>query len=116
MSLERLLSSVEQEGISMATEGVQATASELRYRKQLKAASRKIQHLTEVLHESEESTVRFSDQAKLLKEEIRRCIYTIYTSLDLLHLHMVSIPFKGWNGTSRESRECQVWNTSKMLS
>jgi len=42
--------------------------------KQLHAASRKIEHLTEVLRESEANSMRLADQAKLLKEEIRRCV------------------------------------------
>ena len=56
---------------------------------QLKLAERKIQHLTELLHESEASGVRLSDQTKLLKEEIRR--YYI--------AHVVQIPvhkISGW--------------------
>lgn len=40
--------------------------------KQLKAGVKKIEHLTELLRESEASSVRLGDQAKLLKEEIRR--------------------------------------------
>lgn len=40
--------------------------------KQLKLAFRKIQHTTELLRESEASSLRLGDQAKLLKEEIRR--------------------------------------------
>lgn len=45
--------------------------------KQLRAASRKIEHLTELLRESEASSMRLSDQAKLLKEEIRRCVHAL---------------------------------------
>ena len=48
------------------------SVSEAKLRRQLAAAMKKIRHLNEVLHESEASTVRLSDQAKLLKEEIRR--------------------------------------------
>ncbi len=44
-------------------------------RSTLMAALKKINHLTEVLRESEATSMRFSDQAKLLKEEIRRCVY-----------------------------------------
>ncbi len=38
----------------------------------LMAALKKVNHLTEVLRESEATSMRLSDQAKLLKEEIRR--------------------------------------------
>ncbi len=48
------------------------SASEGNLRKQLKAALKKIKHLTELLRENEASSLRLSDQAKLLKEEIRR--------------------------------------------
>jgi hypothetical protein len=41
-------------------------------RQQLMAANKRIDHLTEVLGESEATSMRLSDQAKLLKEEIRR--------------------------------------------
>jgi AmiR/NasT family two-component response regulator len=40
--------------------------------KQLKLAYKKIKHTTELLRESEASSLRLADQAKLLKEEIRR--------------------------------------------
>ena len=39
---------------------------------QLRLSSKKTSHLTELLHESEENCVRLADQARLLKEEIRR--------------------------------------------
>lgn len=48
--------------------------SDQKLRWQLKLASRKIQHVTELLRESEASSLRLGDQAKLLKEEIRRCV------------------------------------------
>ena len=56
--------------------------------KQLRAASRKIEHLTELLRESEASSMRLSDQAKLLKEEIRRCVHAF-----------PSFPQYKWSGT-----------------
>ena len=40
--------------------------------KQLQSAMQKVSHLAELLHESEANCVRLGDQAKLLKEEIRR--------------------------------------------
>ena len=46
-----------------------------RYHKQLILAAKKVQHLTELLRESEASSLRLGDQAKLLKEEIRRCVF-----------------------------------------
>ena len=52
--------------------GEKLSVTEQKLRKQLVAAGRKLQHLTEVLRESEASALRLSDQAKLLKEEIRR--------------------------------------------
>lgn len=42
------------------------------HQKQLQSALKKITHLTELLHESEANCVRLGEQAKLLKEEIRR--------------------------------------------
>ena len=38
----------------------------------LSAANKKIEHLTVVLRESEATSLRLTEQAKLLKEEIRR--------------------------------------------
>ena len=40
--------------------------------KQLQSAMQKVTHLAELLHESEANCVWLGDQAKLLKEEIRR--------------------------------------------
>ena len=68
MSLERLL--------NLTTSDEKMTALETKLQKQLQTALRKIQHLTEVLRESEASSVRLSDQTKLLKEEIRRYVCT----------------------------------------
>ena len=39
---------------------------------QLKLAAKKLKHLTELLRESEASVFRLGDQARILKEEIRR--------------------------------------------
>lgn len=44
----------------------------VKHRKQLKLAAKKVGHLTELLRESEASGIRLVEQAKLLKEEIRR--------------------------------------------
>ena len=52
--------------------------------KQLHAASRRIEHLTEVLRESEANSMRLGDQAKLLKEEIRRLVCSLVSSLDFV--------------------------------
>lgn len=68
VSFERLLSTVESE----STNEKQLSANEVKLYKQLKAGVKKIEHLTELLRESEASSVRLGDQAKLLKEEIRR--------------------------------------------
>ena len=48
-------------------------SNEIKLYKQLKRAFRKTEHLTELLRESEANSLRLGDQAKLLKEEIRRC-------------------------------------------
>ena len=48
------------------------SAGEARLRQQLKVAGKKMEHLTELLHESEASSLRLGEQTKLLKEEIRR--------------------------------------------
>jgi len=61
-SLERLLS----------TQSDQSTPNEEGLQRQLSAANKRIAHSTELLRESEASSVRLSEQAKLLKEEIRR--------------------------------------------
>lgn len=42
--------------------------------RQLLSSLKKISHLTDLLHESEANSIRLSDQTKLLKEEIRRCV------------------------------------------
>ena len=42
--------------------------------KQIQLSTKKMSHLTELLHESEENCVRLADQARLLKEEIRRYV------------------------------------------
>lgn len=41
-------------------------------KKQFQSAMQKVSHLAELLHESEANCVRLGEQAKLLKEEIRR--------------------------------------------
>ena len=46
--------------------------SEVQLRKQLAKAMKTIRGLNELLRDSEEATVRLGEQAKLLKEEIRR--------------------------------------------
>ncbi|XP_064402703.1 GRIP and coiled-coil domain-containing protein 2-like isoform X2 [Halichondria panicea] len=66
-SLERLLSDT---GGGSLTERLSDT--ELALHKRLQSSGVKIDHVTELLRESEASSVRLSEQAKLLKEEIRR--------------------------------------------
>lgn len=51
-----------------------ASLSDAQVRRQLLASTKKTEHLTEVLRESEANSMRLADQAKLLKEEIRRCV------------------------------------------
>ena len=51
-----------------------ASLSDTQVRRQLIASNKKTEHLTEVLRESEANSMRLADQAKLLKEEIRRCV------------------------------------------
>lgn len=93
--------------------------------KQLRAASRKIEHLTELLRESEASSMRLSDQAKLLKEEIRRCVNILASFPDS---HQVSVrvtrweprnkarcgedvcPSVGWRETRRENKVSPTWS------
>ena len=71
LSFERLLSVAD--GELSSQQGLkQQQGDGQRFHKQLRAASKKIQHLTELLRESEASSLRLGDQAKLLKEEIRR--------------------------------------------
>ena len=67
VSFERLLSSAESE-----PSAEKLSANEVKLYKQLRAGMKKVEHLTELLRESEASSVRLGDQAKLLKEEIRR--------------------------------------------
>ena len=68
LSFERLLSVNGNGGGDAAGQKV----DDHKLHKQLKLAHKKIQHTTELLRESEASSLRLSDQAKLLKEEIRR--------------------------------------------
>ncbi|KAL5464113.1 hypothetical protein EMCRGX_G033080 [Ephydatia muelleri] len=71
LSLEHLLLSTADSGADMGpTEKL--SAAEARLRQQLKVAGKKMEHLTELLHESEASSLRLGEQTKLLKEEIRR--------------------------------------------
>ena len=70
ISFERLLSLADSEPSANGNEKLSANETKL-YR-QLKASVKKVDHLTELLRESEASSVRLGDQAKLLKEEIRR--------------------------------------------
>ena len=51
-----------------------ASLTDAQVRRQLIASNKKTEHLTEVLRESEANSMRLADQAKLLKEEIRRCV------------------------------------------
>ena len=74
LSFERLLSTADGE---LQTQHDQKLRGDLKMHKQLQVASRKIQHLTELLRESEASSLRLGDQAKLLKEEIRRYVVDI---------------------------------------
>ena len=69
LSFERLLSTADGE---LSTRHDLKQQGDLRLHKQLQVASKKIQHLTELLRENEASSLRLGDQAKLLKEEIRR--------------------------------------------
>ena len=80
IDFERLLSLGDKELSSVTTSKydgrseVNSSSSEnhVKCQKQLKLAAKKVQHLTELLRESEASSLRLGDQAKLLKEEIRR--------------------------------------------
>ena len=45
---------------------------EIQLKKQVVSYAKKVSHMTELLHESEANTVRLADQARILKEEIRR--------------------------------------------
>ncbi len=70
ISLERLLS------VSTETKAEWLSETELALQKQLHSSSKKIDHLTELLRESEASSSRLSEQAKVLKEEIRRWVWS----------------------------------------
>jgi uncharacterized small protein (DUF1192 family) len=74
MSLEQLLS-VSTSELTMNTtskmEGGGANDDSITH-DQLVSSIKKINHLTDLLHESEANSIRLSDQTKLLKEEIRR--------------------------------------------
>ena len=72
MSLERLLS-INSENNSTEQ---RLSDTELALQKQLHSSNKKIDHLTELLRESEASSGRLSEQAKLLKEEIRRWVWS----------------------------------------
>ena len=85
--------------------------------KQLRAASRKIEHLTELLRESEASSMRLSDQAKLLKEEIRRCVHAVasFPSVQVVgnkgQCGEDDCLSAGWRETRRENRASLTWST-----
>ena len=86
VSFERLLSAADSESASE-----KLSANEMKLYKQLKAGMKKIEHLTELLRESEASSVRLGGQAKLLKEEIRRCGFVCVVrmrNLSKLHVHV----------------------------
>ena len=85
LSLERLLSVADSEASvppsslpdksrGGGTSGTlnRGSESEAQLRKDLTKATKTIRGLNELLRESEESTVRLGEQAKVLKEEIRR--------------------------------------------
>lgn len=74
LSFERLLSVGNGE---VSNQEHKHSSSDVKLHKQLKIAYRKIEHLTELLRESEASSLRLGDQAKLLKEEIRRQVACI---------------------------------------
>ena len=71
LSLEHLLLSAADSGADVGPTEKLSTG-EARLRQQLKVAGKKMEHLTELLHESEASSLRLGEQTKLLKEEIRR--------------------------------------------
>lgn len=109
-----------------------ASLTDAQVRRQLIASNKKTEHLTEVLRESEANSMRLADQAKLLKEEIRRCVCVLdcmqYAPTVLVMGHVVSVLLHavsvtmflcmwlcccgslGWNGTRTEKSLCQVWN------
>lgn len=71
MSFERLISSSSNDFLSINGQ-VQGEEDVSILQKQIQLSTKKMSHLTELLHESEENCVRLADQARLLKEEIRR--------------------------------------------
>lgn len=73
LSFERLLS-VNGNGGGGDVVGREQKLDDRKLVKQLKLAHKKIKHTTELLRESEASSLRLGDQAKLLKEEIRRSV------------------------------------------
>lgn len=79
LSFERLLSRANSEDPSNPTSlskshtsNINGGMTESQLRKELSKAMKTIRGLNELLRDSEESTVRLGEQAKLLKEEIRR--------------------------------------------
>ena len=74
MSFERLLSVADSEGPTTSSSGKPHTSSNeaQQLHGELSKATKTIRGLNELLRESEESTVRLGEQAKLLKAEIRR--------------------------------------------
>ena len=82
LSLERLLSTADSESsvppsslLDKSRSGTSldgGTVSEPQLHKDLAKAMKTIRGLNDLLRESEESTVRLGEQAKVLKEEIRR--------------------------------------------
>ena len=79
LSFERLLSRANSEAPSNSislgksrSSNINGGMSEAQLRKELAKAMKTIRGLNELLRDSEEATVRLGEQAKLLKEEIRR--------------------------------------------
>lgn len=78
MNFERLLSVGESELASAGTPSGYEQKSETssdrhdKHQAQQNVAAKKLKHLTELLRESEASALRLGEQAKVLKEEIRR--------------------------------------------
>lgn len=69
LSFERLLSVG---GGDLSNQDPKLKLDDRKLHKKLKLAHQKINHMSELLRESEASSLRLGDQAKLLKEEIRR--------------------------------------------
>ena len=90
LSFERLITSSNSVETSAHSDG--------RVRKQLHAAARKIDHLTEVLRESEANSMRLGDQAKLLKEEIRRWGVFLWGEFYLPLWRQNELPYSGKPG------------------